>query len=126
MKVLYAITELCNGCRLCETVCSSLSEKPFGSFQPEKARIQIFKSEEDGEDIPVIACNGDCPAPEGDVPLCVALCPTGALLYEDLGGLIAKRWELERDRKKQPLFKLLAPWKWPFPWKNWPFEGGER
>ena len=60
----------CTGCRTCELVCS-LSR--VGECNPERSRIRIIKSEENGiaKNIPILCLN--C-----DDPVCEKACPTGA------------------------------------------------
>jgi hypothetical protein len=48
------------------------------------------------------------------------MCPTGALIYATLDEVVEKRRELNEKRTLQPIFKVIAPWKWPFPWREWP------
>lgn len=62
-------SDLCTGCRACETICSF---EHTGSFCGDNARIQIQKAEEEGEDIPHV-CR-QC----GNAP-CIQSCPVGAL-----------------------------------------------
>lgn len=122
MKRIYVIESLCNGCRLCETFCSSLAEGVFGaadlSQHRRDSRIKVVKIPGEEQDIPLVDCNGRCVRPIDDdgSPTCVSLCPTGALIYEEQDGAVAKRLELEAARQAHSLFKVVAPWKWPFPW----------
>lgn len=115
MKRIYVIESLCNGCRLCETFCSSLAD---GVFRVADARIRVIKVPGEEQDIPLVDCAGRCVRPIDDDggPTCVALCPTGALIYEEQEQAAAKRLELEAARQAHSLFKVVAPWKWPFPW----------
>jgi len=117
MKRIYVIEDLCNGCRLCETFCSSLAN---GVFDVQQARIRVVKVPGEEKDIPMTQCNGRCTRPLYDDggPTCVAVCPTGALIYEELDDAIAKRLELEAARNEHSLFKVVAPWKWPLPWRR--------
>ena len=117
MKRIYVIEDLCNGCRLCETFCSSLKD---GVFNGNRSRIKVIKVPGEERDIPMVACNGRCirPIHEDGQPTCVALCPTGALIYEDHQAAISKRLYYEAARQEHSLFKVIAPWKWPLPWKR--------
>ncbi len=119
MKQIYVVEDLCNGCRLCQTFCSSLGRSVF-DYDSKDVRIQVIKVPGELRDIPVVNCNGRCVKPlfEEDCPTCVSVCPTGALLYEEQQSVIVKRLELEKARKCHSLFKVVAPWKWPFPWKR--------
>lgn len=123
-KRIYVFEELCNGCRLCELHCSFVNT---GEFNPLKSLIRIAKVESEGIDTPIVDCDGiSCPCKEGDAPECVRICPTGALIFATASEAFDKRQELVLKRSVQPIFKVIAPWKWPFPsWREWPFENKE-
>jgi Fe-S-cluster-containing dehydrogenase component len=114
MKRIFVIEDLCKGCKLCQMACSFIN---FNEFNPTKARIAIVKDSD--QYIPIIDCNGSgCRAKrKGDLPKCVEVCNTGALIFCELEEAAKKRRELLRKRSKQPIFKVIAPWKWPYPWK---------
>lgn len=116
-RLFVVANELCNGCRSCEMWCSWVHTQEFG---PNRGLIKIAKDSEGAFDAPLIDCNGACPYPmEQEVPLCVEMCPTGAIIYTDAEDAYNKRMELSVKRENQPLFKLIAPWKWPYPWRKW-------
>jgi ferredoxin len=131
VKRIYVIEDLCKGCRLCETFCSSLRDGIFGG---ETSRIKVIKLPGEECDIPMVDCDGRCIRPIYDdgQPTCVALCPTGALIYEEKEDAVSKRLYYEASRREHSLFKVIAPWKWPFPWrrpgqnKALPADGAER
>jgi len=116
VKGICVIEDLCNGCRLCQTFCSSLAE---GVFQ-EKARIRVLKSPDGDKNTVVVKCDGRCVRPINNdgQPTCVAVCPTGALFYAEPHEAIQKRAEWEAARSAHSLFKVIAPWRWPFPAKQ--------
>lgn len=118
MKRIYVIEDLCNGCRLCQTFCSSLEEGVFS----EEGRIQVIKVPGEERDIPIVDCSGVCVRPlyEDNIPTCVAVCPTGALIFADQEDMIANRLAWEQAKERHSLFKVIAPWKWPFPWNQNP------
>jgi len=122
MKRLYVIEDLCNGCRLCQSFCSSLAEGVFS----EEARIRVIKMPGEAQDIPIADCSGVClrPIHPGGGPTCVSVCPTGALIYEEQSEAIQKRLALADARRQHSLFKVVAPWKWPFPWQGQPRQEG--
>jgi len=113
MNHIFVIEELCNGCRLCQTFCSSLESGIFS----EAARLRVVKIAGEERDIPQVDCSGVCLREDrpGE-PLCVEACPTGALFYADLAEAGEKRQAWEAARQAHGLFKVIAPWKWPFPW----------
>jgi Fe-S-cluster-containing dehydrogenase component len=117
LKRIYVVENLCNGCRLCETFCSSLVDGVFGG---DTARIKVLKLTGEECDIPIVDCGGKCLRPifgEGQ-PTCVSLCPTGAIIYEEKEEAISKRRMYEVSKREHSLFKVIAPWKWPFPWRR--------
>lgn len=69
---------LCTGCRSCEVACSLAHE---GSFWPEKARVQVYKNEAEGEDFPRV-CR------QCEEPSCMEACPEEALQRDPKTGAI--------------------------------------
>jgi Fe-S-cluster-containing hydrogenase component 2 len=68
LKVFRAVRELCDGCRMCELVCSA---KKSGKVNPHLARIKITRSEKEDHPFPVICrhcknppCQQACPIPQ--------------------------------------------------------------
>ena len=124
MKRIYVIEDLCNGCRLCETFCSSLGNGVFdvAHSSPGRAhtRIRVIKIPGEEKDIPIVNCDGRCVRSlnSDGGPTCVAVCPTGALIYGEQENAVAKRLALEEAREAHGLFKVIAPWKWPLPWRK--------
>lgn len=117
MKRIYVVENLCNGCRLCETFCSSLTN---GVFDVKQSRIRVITVPGGEKDIPIVDCDGRCVRSiyEDGGPTCVALCPTGALIYAERDEAVARRLELEQACAAHSLFKVIAPWKWPLPWRQ--------
>ncbi|MDI7258483.1 MAG: 4Fe-4S dicluster domain-containing protein [Thermodesulfobacteriota bacterium] len=68
-KILMVDINACNGCRICEVVCSFEKEK---ASNPIKSRIRILRVDEAGVDIP-----GVCQHCES--PLCQDVCPMDAI-----------------------------------------------
>jgi Fe-S-cluster-containing dehydrogenase component len=122
-KGIYVFEDICSGCANCQMWCAFANK---GEFNRRYSRIQLTRDVADGRfNIPMVNCTGkDCTTRnEKGEPLCVEMCPTGALVYTDADDAYKKRIELQQSREVQPLFKLIAPWKWPFPWREWPNEG---
>lgn len=121
MKRIHVINELCNGCRLCESFCSSLAAGVFS----ETGRIQVLKVPGEEQDIPLIDCDGHClrSLDEAGTPTCVTVCPTGAIFYANRSEAAERRLQWEQARLEHSLFKVVAPWKWPFPWNTRPDPG---
>ena len=122
-KRIFVFDEICSGCASCQMWCAFVRKKEFNRAH---SRIELVRDASDGRfNIPMVNCTGkDCPTrnEKGD-PICVEMCPTGCLVYNDDEDTYAKRIELKRNREIQPLFKLIAPWKWPFQWRAWAEEG---
>ncbi len=113
MKTINVIPELCSGCRGCELLCSFILSR---EFHPGKSRIRLVKDDHQAISIPLVFCNEKCPQPDSaGIPLCVAMCPTGALIFGDEEEIVKKRRELLEKRSVEPLFRVIAPWKYPFP-----------
>lgn len=77
-KVFRAIPEFCDGCRICEMVCSL---KHTGSINPYRARIKVVSSKENGR-YPVICrhCKN---------PPCWSACPIpGAMTLDERTGVV--------------------------------------
>lgn len=119
-KRLYVYDDICSGCANCQMWCGFVNK---GEFNRAYSRIDLERDGVDGRfNIPTVKCTGrGCPQMnEKGEPLCVEMCPTGALVYTDAEDADKKRMELQKSREVQPLFKLIAPWKWPYPWREWP------
>lgn len=118
-KIFVVANELCSGCRNCEIWCSFF-KRHKNEFNPSYSNIKIFKDAEGMLNVPMVDCDGkECPHNEKEEPLCVEMCPTGTLIFADIEELRRKRLELDQKRKVQPIFRLIAPWKYPYPWKEW-------
>ncbi len=117
MKRIYVVEDLCNGCRLCETFCSSLKD---GVFSGSTARIRVIKVPGEKKSVPMVDCDGRCVRSiyEDKRPTCVGLCPTGALYYAEHERAMEVRLQYEEAVQEHSLFKIVAPWKWPFPWRR--------
>lgn len=117
MKRIYVIEELCNGCRLCESFCGSLSK---GIFSPHSGRIRVLKIPGGEKSVPMVHCDGRCVRPiyEDGSPTCVRVCPTGALIFAEQERAVQVRQEYEVARNMHSIFKVVAPWIWPYPWRR--------
>ena len=117
-RVFVVANELCNGCRNCEMWCSFLGSGKKG-FGPDHSNIRLHTDGKGVLNIPLVDCNvSECSLNKIGEPICVEMCPTGCLIYTDINDLSRKKFELEQNRQEQPVFKLIAPWKYPYPWKR--------
>lgn len=122
-KRVFVFKELCNGCRNCEMWCS-FSQRQQNEFNSSYSAIRIIRDIDETFDEPMVNCTGEgCPLNEEGEPICVEMCPTGALVFTNLEDACQKKIELAEKRRVQPMFKLIAPWKYPYPWTEWPKEG---
>jgi Fe-S-cluster-containing dehydrogenase component len=113
-KRLFAFEEICSGCESCVYWCAFSRTKTFNRAE---SLIKIARDLDGAYHMPVLDCV-ECK--KGlDTPICVEMCPTGALIYAEPEDAFKMRVELHQARSKQPLFKLIAPWKFPYPWRSW-------
>jgi len=116
-RIFVVAPDLCSGCKSCE-VCCSIGQEEGNEFNPQKSRIRVIRDELGILNIPLVNCDGNnCPTKADSEPTCVEMCPTGTLIFTDLEDVYWKRMELNEKRRIQPLFKLIVPWKYPYPWK---------
>ena len=83
----------CDGCRLCELVCSF---RMLGEFNPARSAVKVLKYEKRGLYIPIISPYGGLLLDDDGLPLtcdlchgrprCVDVCPTRAIRIKETGG----------------------------------------
>lgn len=118
-KVFVVSDNLCNGCMNCLMWCS-FSISGGKEFNPLNAKIKMSSDSQGKLHLVSVNCQGnECLKNHSGEPICVEMCPTGTLIYSDSNELKKKRDELKEKTKMQPLFKLIAPWKYPYPWGVW-------
>ena len=117
-KRIFAFDEICSGCQNCVMWCAFSQKREFNRAY---SRIKIAKDSNGAFDMPIVDCNGEECAMKNEKgePLCIQVCPTGCLVFTEGEDAYKKRLELHAAREVQPLFKLVAPWKWPYPWREW-------
>lgn len=115
-KRIFAFDEICNGCQSCVFWCAFACQRTFNRAD---SKIRIAKDLNGNFDMPIVDCTGCSFINEKGEPLCVEMCPTGALTLTTAEDAYRKRIELHEARAVQPVFKLIAPWKYPYPWKPW-------
>lgn len=116
-RVFVVSDDLCSGCRNCEMWCSFLRSNKKG-FGPAHSNIRIVKDDRGLLNRPLVDCSGRACSAGGEEPICVEMCPTGCLIYCNSEELHKKKLDLNERRKDQPVFKLIAPWKYPYPWRR--------
>lgn len=77
-KILFIDHNKCVGCKTCEMVCSLSHE---GICSPSLSRIRVARDERAGWFVPVTCAM--C-----EKPLCVAICPVGAMARDPESGLV--------------------------------------
>jgi len=82
-KILVIDWEKCNGCRLCEVVCSVKHE---GKADPLLSRINIAEWETKGINVPIVCHQCE------DAP-CVSACPTNARFREEDPGRVIVNYD---------------------------------
>ena len=110
-RAIYIEEGLCNGCRMCEMMCSFMLTK--GEFNPAKSRVRVVKDDERGSCLPVLDSAGvHCCNPTGEkLPPCVEFCPTGALMFCTFEEALERRALWPRLREINAEFKVRAPWR---------------
>ena len=118
-RVFVVSNNLCNGCANCLMWCS-FSITKGKEFNPTISKINLHTNPQDFKNIITVDCDGsNCLKNKKLQPICVEMCPTGTLIYVTSNELKIKKRELKDKAKKTPIFKLIAPWKYPFPWNPW-------
>lgn len=77
-KILLIDAQKCTGCRMCEMYCSF---KKTRTFNPTRSRVSVVKWEEHGINIPSMCQH--C-----EDPLCLMVCPTGAITRDSETGIV--------------------------------------
>jgi NAD-dependent dihydropyrimidine dehydrogenase PreA subunit len=116
-QVFVVSDDLCSGCRNCEMWCSFLRNDKKG-FNPSDGNIKILKDDKGVLNRPIVNCGEKNCSLHSEQPICVEMCPTGCLIFTNAEDLKSKRLEFESKRKEQPVFKVIAPWKYPYPWRK--------
>jgi Fe-S-cluster-containing dehydrogenase component len=116
-KVYVVSNDLCSGCRNCEIWCGFITGESRG-FAPGAGYIRLYSDSEGKLNIPEIDCPKVCDRNRAGEPICVEMCPTGCLILTTRQDLESKRALWENARQLQPVFKLIVPWKYPYPWRE--------
>jgi hypothetical protein len=105
MKRIFVIEELCNGCRLCQTFCSSLEAGVFS----EAARLRVVKVAGEERDIPQVEWEYACG--RTNLWFHVLKFARWALFYADSASAEQRR---RGDSGRREFIQGDRPWKWPF------------
>lgn len=82
-KVLILDIDKCTGCRICELACSFKKE---GKFNPRLSRVHILRLDS-GVNVPILCQH--C-----ETPVCIAVCPTGAIEKDPVSGIVRINLEI--------------------------------
>jgi len=77
-KILMIDSDKCNGCRICELVCSMFHEK---SARPSRSRIHVMKWPERAVEFPMTCQH--C-----EVAMCEKACPVNAINRDEYGAML--------------------------------------
>lgn len=105
-KRIFVEESVCNGCHMCEVMCSFVNTQ---NFYPSKANIKVINYEWKGKNKPIISCDITHPDCQ-DFPQCVAFCPTGALVWSTRDEFASMVYQYHEDLEEKPSLKARAPW----------------
>jgi Fe-S-cluster-containing dehydrogenase component len=104
---IFVEESICNGCHMCEMMCSFVNTQ---SFYPGKANIKVINYEWKGRNKPVISCDVETHSPCRTLPQCVRYCPTGALVWATKDEFASMLYEHQQGIELNPSHKARAPW----------------
>ena len=107
VKRIFVEESICNGCHMCEMICSFVNSQ---SFSLQNSNIKIINYEWKGRNRPLVSCDVENHAPCRTLPQCVAFCPTGAITWatkEEFASLVE---DFQKKRESKPSYKARAPW----------------
>lgn len=106
-KRIFVEESICNGCHMCEMICSFVN---IQNFYPGKANIKVINYEWKGRNKPVVSCDVESHPPCLTLPQCVKYCPTGALVWATKDEFASMVYEFHRTIESTPSYKARAPW----------------
>lgn len=106
-KRIFIEESICNGCHMCEMICSFVNTN---GFYINKTNIKVINFEWKGRNKPIVSCDPETHPPCENIPQCVKYCPTGALLWTSKDNLASMIFEFHRDLELKPSYKARAPW----------------
>ncbi len=104
---IFCEESICNGCRMCEMICSFVNTQ---NFYPGKTNIKVICYEWKGRNRPVVSCDVESHPSCRDLPQCVSYCPTGALAWATKDEFASMVYEFHRGVESKPSYKARAPW----------------
>jgi len=104
---IFVEESICNGCRMCEMMCSFVNTQ---GFYPGKANVKVIHYEWKGRNKPVVSCDAESHSPCRSLPQCVRYCPTGALVWATKEEFASMVYEYHRGIESNPSYKARAPW----------------
>jgi len=107
VKRIFVEEIICNGCNMCEMMCSFVNTN---AFYPQKANVKVIPFGWKGRHRPVVSCDPESHKACRNMPQCVAYCPTGSLMWTTKDEYAAMVSEYHRLRETKPSYKARAPW----------------
>ena len=106
-KRIFVEESICNGCHMCEVMCSFVNTQ---NFYPNKSNVKVINYEWKGRNKPLVSCDVETHAPCQTLPQCVAFCPTGALVWTTKDEFASMVYDLHQKIEEKPSYKARAPW----------------
>lgn len=107
-KRIFVEESICNGCHMCEVMCSFVNTQ---NFYPSQSNIKVINYEWKGRNKPIISCDVETHTACHTLPQCVAFCPTGALVWATKDEFASMVYELNKGKEStHPSYKARAPW----------------
>jgi len=107
VKRIFVEESICNGCHMCEMICSFVNTN---TFYLQKSNVKVINFEWKGKNKPVVSCDVETHSSCRSNPQCVVYCPTGALVWTTKDEFSDMVSEYHRLREVKPSYKARAPW----------------
>ena len=106
-KRIFVEESICNGCHMCEMMCSFVNTN---TFYLQRSNIKVMNFEWKGRNKPIVSCDVESHPSCHSNPQCVAYCPTGALVWSTKEEFAKMMLEYHQMRDSKPSYKARAPW----------------
>lgn len=104
---IFVEESICNGCRMCEMICSFINTQ---GFFPGRANVQVLHYEWKGKNRPLVSCDLETHPSCQSFPQCVQYCPTGALVWATKDEFASMIYDFHKRKETKPSYKARAPW----------------
>jgi len=106
-KRIFVENSICNGCHMCESICSFVNTN---NFCLARTNIKVINYEWKGWNQAIVSCDVETHPPCEKFPQCVKYCPTGALIWATKDEFASQIYKFQKDLESKPPFKSRAPW----------------